>query len=61
VERADGGLYYGNAVEFVAALDYLLDHQENARQLGRQGREYVDHEYRWPIVIDRIESLLRAV
>ena len=61
VERADGGLYYGNAVEFVAALDYLLDHQESARQLGRQGREYVDREYRWPIVIDRIESLLRAV
>ena len=61
VERADGGLYYGNAVEFVAALDYLLDHADRARQLGRQGREYVDREYRWPIVIDRIESLLRAV
>ena len=25
VERADGGLYYGNAVEFIAGLDYLLD------------------------------------
>jgi len=61
VERADGGLYYGNAVEFVAALDYLLDHPDGARQLGRQGREYVDREYRWPVVIDRIESLLRAV
>jgi glycosyltransferase involved in cell wall biosynthesis len=61
VERADGGLYYGNAVEFVAALDYLLDHADRARQLGRQGREYVDREYRWPIVIERIESLLRAV
>jgi glycosyltransferase involved in cell wall biosynthesis len=61
VERADGGLYFGNAVEFVAALDYLLDHPDGARQLGRQGREYVDREYRWPVVIDRIESLLRAV
>ncbi len=61
VERADGGLYYGNAVEFVAALDYLLDHADEARQLGQQGREYVDREYRWPIVIDRIEALLRAV
>jgi len=61
VERADGGLYYGNAVEFVAALDYLLDHPDGARQLGRQGREYVDREYRWPVVIDRIESLLCAV
>jgi glycosyltransferase involved in cell wall biosynthesis len=61
VERADGGLYYGNAVEFISALDYLLDHPDKARQLGQQGREYVDREYRWPIVIDRIEALLRAV
>ena len=61
VERADGGLYYGNAVEFVSALDYLLDHPDKARQLGQQGREYVDREYRWPIVIGRIEALLRAV
>ena len=37
VERADGGLYYGNAVEFIAALDYLLDHPDAARQLGPAG------------------------
>ena len=61
VERADGGLYYGNTVEFIAALDYLLDHPESARQLGRQGLSYVDREYRWPIVMNKIESLLRAV
>jgi glycosyltransferase involved in cell wall biosynthesis len=61
VERADGGLYYGNAVEFISALDYMLGHPDKARQLGQQGREYVDREYRWPIVIDRIEALLRAV
>ena len=61
VERADGGLYYGNTVEFIAALDYLLDHAETARQLGRQGLAYVDREYRWPIVIEKIEALLRAV
>ena len=58
VERADGGLYYGNTVEFVAALDYLLDHPDAARQLGRQGLAYVDREYRWPIVMNKIEALL---
>jgi glycosyltransferase involved in cell wall biosynthesis len=58
VRRADGGLYYGNAVEFIAGLDYLLDHPDAARQLGRQGRAYVDREYRWPIVISKIEALL---
>lgn len=60
VERADGGLYYGNAVEFVAALDYLLDHPDEARQLGRQGLAYVDREYRWPTVMNRIDAVLRA-
>ena len=60
VERADGGLYYGNTVEFIAALDYLLDHPDAARQLGRQGLAYVNHEYRWPIVMNKIEALLRV-
>jgi glycosyltransferase involved in cell wall biosynthesis len=58
VERADGGLYYGNTTEFVAALDYLLDHPGAARMLGQQGLAYVDREYRWPIVMDKIERLL---
>jgi glycosyltransferase involved in cell wall biosynthesis len=58
VERADGGLYYGNAVEFMAALDYLLEHPDAARVLGRQGLAYVDREYRWPIVMDKVERLL---
>jgi glycosyltransferase involved in cell wall biosynthesis len=60
VERADGGLYYGNAVEFMAALDYLLEHPDAARVLGRQGLAYVDREYRWPIVMEKVERLLTS-
>jgi glycosyltransferase involved in cell wall biosynthesis len=60
VQRADGGLYYGNTIEFIAALDYLLNHDQAARQLGRQGLAYVEREYRWPIVMEKIEALLRA-
>jgi glycosyltransferase involved in cell wall biosynthesis len=59
VERADGGLYYGNAVEFIAALDYLIGHPEASRQLGRQGLAYVDREYRWPTVMRKVEAVLR--
>jgi glycosyltransferase involved in cell wall biosynthesis len=58
VERANGGLHYGNAVEFIAGLDYLLEHREVAQQLGRQGLAYVDREYRWPTVVGKIEALL---
>jgi glycosyltransferase involved in cell wall biosynthesis len=61
VERADGGLYYGNTAEFIAALDYLLDHADAARTLGRQGLAYVEREYRWPTVLARIEALLERI
>jgi glycosyltransferase involved in cell wall biosynthesis len=59
VQRANGGLYYGNTVEFIAALDYLLDHPDAATRLGEQGLAYVNREYRWPVVMDKIETLLR--
>ena len=58
LERADAGLYYGTAVEFGAALDYLLDHPDAARQLGAQGLAYIEREYRWPTVMRRIEPML---
>ena len=61
VERADGGLYYSSAIEFIAGLDYLLDHPDAARQLGRQGLAYVDRQYRWPIVLEKIDALLAQV
>jgi glycosyltransferase involved in cell wall biosynthesis len=58
VARADGGLYYGNVREFCEALELLVRDSELARALGTQGQAYVDREYRWPVVMERIESLL---
>jgi hypothetical protein len=42
VLRANGGLFYGNATEFVTALRELIDQPDMARQIGRQGLQYVD-------------------
>lgn len=61
VLRADGGLYYQSALEFAGALDYLLGHADVGRQLGAQGQAYVDREYRWPTVTQKIEGLLAEV
>jgi glycosyltransferase involved in cell wall biosynthesis len=58
VRRADGGLYYRTCAEFAAALDYLLDRPDEARALGAQGLAYVEREYRWPTVMQKIESVL---
>ncbi|PYR19427.1 MAG: hexosyltransferase [Acidobacteria bacterium] len=59
VLRADGGLYYRTAAEFVAALTCLLDDPGIATQFGRQGFAYVDREYRWPTVMGKVEALLK--
>ena len=61
VQRAEGGLYYRTFPEFVRGLDWFLSHPNRGRQLGRQGRAYVDREYRWPHVIETIESLLASL
>ena len=61
VSRANGGLFYRSASEFAEAMDYLLSHPSERDALGRQGLAYVDREYRWPVVLERVESLLQEV
>jgi glycosyltransferase involved in cell wall biosynthesis len=58
VLRADGGLYYHHANEFAAGLTFLLDHGDLAARLGRQGLAYVEREYRWPTVMQKVDRLL---
>ena len=61
VTRANGGLYYRSSAEFAETLSYLLTHDRERQTLGRQGLAYVEREYRWPTVLDRVEALLAAV
>ena len=61
VRRANGGLHYSSPEEFSAALTWLLTHADSARAMGRQGLAYVAREYRWPIVVERVEALLAEV
>ena len=59
--RANGALYYHNYDEFARGLNMLLDRRDVARELGRQGLAYVNREYRWPTVLEKIDTLLAAV
>ncbi len=61
VRRANGGLTTARRREFREALDYLLTHSDARAAMGRQGRAYVEREYRWPIVLERTERLLGEV
>jgi glycosyltransferase involved in cell wall biosynthesis len=58
-ERSNGALWYRNYDEFAACLTHVLNKPSEARTLGRQGLDYVNREYRWPLVMARIEDLLK--
>jgi glycosyltransferase involved in cell wall biosynthesis len=61
VRRANGGLYYRSAKEFSEALNWLLTRTDEARALGSQGLAYVERDYRWPVVMERVQRLLDEV
>ena len=61
VRRANGGLSYRSATEFSESVRYLLSCPRERDAIGRQGREFVEREYRWPTVLSRLERLLEEV
>ena len=61
VLRANGGFFYSNPTEFVTALRELLDKPYIATQIGRQGFEYVEQNYRWPRVMHSLETFLSDI
>ena len=59
--RSNAGLFYASADEFVEAVDLLVREPALRRRLGANGLRYVDAEYRWPVVIERYQRLIRGV
>ena len=48
--RSNAGLYYGSASEFAGVLDRVLDDRSMAEQLGRNGRQFYEQHYSWPVI-----------
>lgn len=59
--RANGGLYYHHANEFIEALTLLATDEALALQLGAQGRVHVDTHYRWTRVMAILEPFLEKL
>lgn len=56
--RANGGLIYERRDDFIEALRFFVNNPDAARQFGAQGQQYVEREYRWPVVMSKVEALL---
>jgi glycosyltransferase involved in cell wall biosynthesis len=59
--KSNGGLYYANQDEFVECLKLLAGDARLRAALGRNGRDYVRHNYRWDIVLGKYERIFAKV
>ena len=59
--KSNAGLYYKNYFEFEAAINYLLEHKDVHDAMGVNGVRYVEENYRWDVIINRLDQLIRYV
>lgn len=59
-ERSGGGLWFEGFAEFEAAVDRLVGDAEVRAGLATAGADYVEGNFRWPVIIERYERFLMA-
>jgi glycosyltransferase involved in cell wall biosynthesis len=59
-ESANAGLWFAYYPEFEAMLDLLLDQPDLARRMGARGRRFVETEYTWDAVGQRLFRALKG-
>lgn len=59
-ERSGGGVWFEGFAEFEAAVDRLAGDAEVRTGLAAAGAEYVEGNFRWPVIIERYERFLMA-
>jgi glycosyltransferase involved in cell wall biosynthesis len=60
-QRSNGGLYYADRDEFMECLSLLVGDPRLRSALGRNGREYIRHNYRWDVVLGKYERVFAKV
>ena len=59
--RSNAGLYFMDYPEFAAVLNYLLTHPKQYEVMRKNGKKYVEENYRWDVIVDRYRQLIETV
>ena len=55
---SNGGLFYGDYAEFEACIDWFLAEPGQAKRMVQLGREYVQRNFHWGRIMERVERAL---
>lgn len=56
-----GGLYFDNYFEFEGAVNYILQNEETAIQMGKNGCEYVKNHFAWDVIVKNCMTFFESV
>ena len=59
--RSNGGLFYADRDEFVECLKLLVADGRLRAAMGRAGRDYVRRNYRWDVVLGKLDRLIARI
>ena len=59
--RSNGGLFYRDRDEFVECMKLLVADDRLRAAMGRSGREYVRRNYRWDVVLGKLDRMIARV
>jgi glycosyltransferase involved in cell wall biosynthesis len=58
--RSQGGLWYTNEAEFIAALGHLCSRPDLRRRLARNGARYLEENYSWGAIESKYRRIAAA-
>ena len=61
VIKSNGGLYFGNYLEFEGCLNYLISNPEQADIMGKLGRKFVMDNFNWDVIVKRYTEYFKEV
>lgn len=59
--RSNAGLYFKNYPEFAGCLNFLLSHEAEYAVMCENGKKYVEENYQWDKIVQRIRGLIEAL
>jgi glycosyltransferase involved in cell wall biosynthesis len=59
--RSNAGLFYASREEFVECTKLLLADRRLRERMGRNGRAYVERNYRWDVIMAKYDTLIAAL
>jgi len=57
-EKSNGGLYFYGNEDFCECLDLLINNEDLRKSMGNNGKDYVDKNYQWDIIIDKFTRFI---